>query len=481
MHPLAVQALERYQAAMSLETPTHLHDNAKSTVWRTEFLATLSLAWPLILTNISQILINTTDVLMLGRVGPAALGASAVGTGFVWTAMLFGIGLITASSPMMASALGHRFNAVRDVRRTFRQSLWTVAIITVAIWGILWFSGPLMLLAGQPQRLSDDVGQFVRALQWMVLPGLGIVAIRTFLAAVERPGWTLAIGLGGTLVNGIINYGLIFGNLGLPQLGLVGAGIGSSISTSLTFIALVILIARHPKFRRFHLFGRFWRPDWPRFAQIWRLGLPIAMTMGFEASVFTLAVFLMGYINTASVAAHAIAIQIASMTFQVPLGLAQAVTVRVGLAYGRKDAEGINRAGWAAFALGVSFMTLMAAIIWLIPSTLASLYVDPTLAANGPVIDLAVTFLLVAAVFQIVDGAQVVGAGMLRGLHDTKVPMQYAAFGYWIVGIGVGTGLAFLAGWQGLGIWVGLAAGLGVVSLLMLRRWMARERLGLLP
>ncbi len=453
----------------------------KVEVWHGEFLATIALAGPLILTNISQILINTTDVLMLGRVGPDALGASAVGTGLVWTAMLFGIGLITATSPMMASALGHRFNAVRDVRRTFRQSLWTVALVTAAIWVMLWFTGPLMRLAGQPVRLSEDVGKFVRALQWMVLPGLGIVAIRTFLSALERPGWTLVIGIGGVLVNGLINYGLIFGNFGLPRLGLVGAGIGSSISTSLTFLALVVLITRHRKFRRFHLFGRFWRPDWPRFRQMWRLGLPIAMTMGFEASVFTLAVFLMGYINTASVAAHAIAIQIASMTFQVPLGLGQAVTVRVGLAYGRKDENGIERAGWAAYILGVGFMTIMAVVIWLMPRALASLYVDPSLAANGPVIDLAVTFLLVAAVFQIVDGAQVVGAGMLRGLHDTKVPMQYAAFGYWVVGIGVGTGLAFWAGWQGLGIWIGLAAGLGVVSLLMLRRWLARDRLGLLP
>jgi multidrug resistance protein, MATE family len=448
-----------------------------STPWRNEIVATLALAWPLILTNISQMLINMTDVLLLGRVGPDALGASAVGSGLVIAMMLFGIGLIMASSPMIASEIGRRFNSVRDVRRTVRQSMWAAVSITIPMWILLWFTGPLMKWAGQPDRLADDVGLFVRALQWEILPALLTVALRNFIAALERPIWTLVVGIAGVFVNALVNWALIFGHLGAPPLGLLGAGIGSSLTSLAIFGATVAVIIWHPQFRRYRLLGRFWRPDWQRLRAIWKLGFPISLQLGFEATVFAAAVFLMGYINTASVAAHAVAIQIASMTFMVPMGLAQAATVRVGTAYGRSDPVAIRRAGWAAYGLGVGFMAAMALIIWIMPRTLASLFVDPAMPGNGQVIDIAVGFLGVAAVFQIVDGAQVVGAGMLRGLHDTKMPMLFAAFGYWVIGIGIGTYLAFGAGWDGLGIWVGLAVGLAVVALLMLVRWRDLSRL----
>jgi MATE family multidrug resistance protein len=236
----------------------------------------------------------------------------------------------------------------------------------------------------------------------------------------------------------------------------------------------------HPRFRRYRLFGRFWRADWERFRQIWRLGLPVAVTLALEITIFNAAVFLMGLIDTASIAAHAIAIQIAAFTFMVPMGLGQAVTVRVGLAFGRRDPRGVAIAGWTSFGLGVGFMSLMALVILAIPGPLVSLFLDTADPANARVIDLALSFLLVAAFFQIFDGAQAVGAGMLRGLHDTRVPMVYAAFGYWVFGLATGVGLGFGLGWQGIGLWVGLAAGLAMVSVLMLARWMRREKLGLL-
>jgi MATE family multidrug resistance protein len=179
-----------------------------------------------------------------------------------------------------------------------------------------------------------------------------------------------------------------------------------------------------------------------------------------------------------SVAAHQIALQVAATTFMVPLALGQAATVRVGLAYGRRDADGISRAGWTAFGLGTVFMALMALMMWSFPRDLITLFLDDT-PANATVISLGVSFLLVAALFQIVDGAQVVGAGMLRGLHDARVPMIYALFGYWAIGLGVGVGLAFAMQWRGIGIWAGLASGLGVVAVLMLWRWSRRELLGL--
>jgi MATE family multidrug resistance protein len=187
----------------------------------------------------------------------------------------------------------------------------------------------------------------------------------------------------------------------------------------------------------------------------------------------------MGIIGTASLAAHQIAIQIAALSFMVPMGLAQAVTVRVGRAYGRGDRVGIARAGWTSFAMGVSFMSFMALMMWAMPHQLVSIFLDPADPRNDAVIPLAVAFLGIAAIFQIVDGAQAVGAGMLRGLHDTTVPMIFALFGYWAIGMGTAVALGFGLGWQGVGIWTGLAAGLASVAVLMLWRWSRRERLGL--
>jgi MATE family multidrug resistance protein len=200
--------------------------------------------------------------------------------------------------------------------------------------------------------------------------------------------------------------------------------------------------------------------------------------MGFEGAVFSAAAYLMGLIDANNVAAHAIALQIAALSFMVPMGLGQAATVRVGRALGAGDRLAIGRAGWTAFVLGVGFMSLMALLMWAFPSALVGLFLEAS-AEEGPVMDLAVSFLIIAAAFQIVDGAQVIGAGMLRGLHDTRVPMFFALFGYWVVGLGVGVWLAFDRGWAGVGIWVGLAVGLAFVSALMLGRWMLRGRLGL--
>jgi len=192
-------------------------------------------------------------------------------------------------------------------------------------------------------------------------------------------------------------------------------------------------------------------------------------------------VFLMGLIGTASLAAHQIAIQIASLSFMVPMGIAQAVTVRVGQALGRRDPVAIGRAGWTSFTMGVGFMSLMAVLMWAFPHSLVGIFLDPAEPANAPVISLAVSFLALAALFQIVDGAQAVGAGMLRGLHDTTVPMAYALFGYWVIGLGVAVWLGFGLSWDVVGIWTGLAAGLAVVAVLMITRWMRRDRLGLMP
>jgi MATE family multidrug resistance protein len=447
--------------------------------WRSELRATLSLAWPLILSNLTFALIQATDVVLMGWLGARPLAASALGINLNFAFSLICLGLVTASSPMMATALGARLRSAREVRRTFRQSFWMVGTVTVPVWLVLWNSESIIRALGQEPALARDAQTFLHGYMWSMLPFLLFQAMRNFVSALERPGWVLAISLTGIVMNALLSYALIFGRFGLPALGLFGGGLGSSIVWTLLALMLALVIVTDRQFRRYHLFGRFWRPDWPRYARLWKLGLPIGLAMGFEGGVFSAAAYLMGLINAESVAAHAVALQIAALSFMVPWGLSQAATVRVGLFLGRGDPAGIKRAGWTAWVLGVGFMALMALLIWSIPRELITLFLDDT-PENAPVIALGVSFLAIAAIFQVVDGAQVVGAGMLRGLHDTRTPMIFTFVGYWAIGIGVGAWLAFRRGWQGQGIWAGLAIGLAIVAVLMIWRWSRRERLGLL-
>ena len=448
-------------------------------LWRREVRATLLLAYPLILTNLAQAAIHATDVILLGWVGPRTLAAGALGVNLFNACLIFGLGLVTASAPMMARELGRFRHSVRDVRRTVRQAMWAAVAIVIPFWLILWQAEPILIAFGQDPGLAADAARFVRAVMWGLLPYFFFLILRSFISALEKPLWALIVGGVAVLFNAALNYCLIFGALGFPALGLLGAGIGSALSNLLMFVGLAVVVTRHKSFRRYRLFGRFWRADWERFAQIWRLGLPIAVTLFLEISIFNAAVFLMGLISTAALAAHAIAIQIAALSFMVPLGLSQAVTVRVGLAYRPRDPAGIARAGWTSFALGEGFMALMALLMLTAPHLLVYGFLDESDPRNAEVISLAVSFLAVAALFQIVDGAQAVGAGMLRGLHDTTVPMIYAAVGYWVIGLGGGVALAFGLGWGGIGIWIGLALGLAVVAVLMVARWMRRDALGL--
>jgi MATE family multidrug resistance protein len=456
---------------------------SSSRPWRAEAWASLLLAYPMVLTNLAQSLIHATDVVLLARVGPRTLAAAALGVNLYIFCLIFGMGLMTAAAPMIARERGARPHSVRDVRRTVRQAMWSAALLVLPMWILLWNAKAILVLLGQDPALSADAQSLVRHLMWALLPAFLYLVLRNFLAALERPLWALAVAVAAVTFNLLINTALIFGEpaIGLPPLGLVGAGIGSSLTITLEFLGIAVIVSRHPHFRRYRLFGRFWRADWPRFREVWRLGFPIAITLTLEVGVFNAAVFLMGLIGTASLAAHQIAIQIASLSFMVPMGLAQAVTVRVGHALGRRDPVAIARAGWTSFVIAVAFMTLMAVLMWLLPVRLVSIFLDPADPANATVIPLAVAFLGLAALFQIVDGAQAVGAGMLRGLHDTTVPMIYALFGYWVIGMGTAVWLGFGLDWEGVGIWSGLAAGLAAVSVMMLVRWIRRDRLGLVP
>lgn len=431
----------------------------------------MSLGWPIILTNLAQLAILTTDVILIGRLGPEPLAAGSLSISLYQIVMIFCMGLVSATIPILSTTLGRRRHAVGEVRRTVRQGLWMAALVSVPAWLMLWHADSLLIALGQEPTLARQSLPLMHALQWALLPELGYIVLRSFLASIERPAWTLLVAFGAIAFNAVAGWCLILGHGGFAPLGLRGAGIASAISSALMFAGLALIVVRHPRFRRYHLFGHLAQPDWKRFIELWRLGLPIAVTFTLESLVFYTAVMLMGLISDTALAAHAIAIQIASTTFMVPLGFGQVATIRVGLAAGRGDPLAAGRAGWTAYALGVGFMGIMALIMFLAPHALISLFLDTSAPANQPVVELAVRFLAVAALFQIADGAQTVSAGMLRGLHDTRVPMILAAIGYWLLGVPTGAFLAFRTDLRGVGVWIGLATGLTVVAVLLTLRW----------
>jgi MATE family multidrug resistance protein len=446
--------------------------------WRGEVRAMLSLAWPLMLANVTTQAITATDVLLMGRLGATQLAAATLALNLTYTFNLLLMGLVTASSPLMATALGQRFNAVRDVRRTFRAGLWLMVLSLPPYWFILWHVGSFMRAFGIAEELANQGQTFLRAYMWCTAPWLLFQLFRNFVSALERPRAVLWFSASGIALNAILSWSLIFGHFGLPALGLVGGGLGSTLTWLALSLGFGAYIAADRQFRRFHLFGHWWRFDAQRTLAMIKLGAPIGITMALEMGVFALAAYFMGWLGASAVAAHAIALQISAITFMVPLGLGQAATVRVGLALGRGAEAGITRAGWTAWTMGVGFMGLMAICMWTFPRQLVTLFLEDV-PANAAVIALAISFLRVAAAFQLVDGAQVIGAGMLRGLHDTRWPLIFALVGYWIVGLGISVWLGFGIDWKGVGIWIGLACGLAVVAVLMLSRWLMRDSLGL--
>lgn len=462
-----------------MNSATSRQGAAGAVLWRREILATLTLGLPLVGAQLAQIAINTTDVLMIGWLGAEELAAAVLAFNLFILIWFFGMGTVQAVIPLAAKARGKR--AARDLRRAVRMGLWVVTLYCLPVWVVLWNTEMILIYLGQDPEISAMAAVYMRVLQWSMLPSLCIMALRGFLTVMERTQFVLWATIGGAVLNAILDYVLIFGHFGAPRMELVGAGIASFGTSLATFLLLAVYVSRQRQLRRYAVFGRIWRSDWPVFFQIVRLGWPIGATIVAESSLFTASAIMMGWLGTIPLAAHGIALQIAAITFMVPVGFSQAGMTRVGLAAGKGDIEGIGRSGWAALALTLIFMGCAAVVFWTMPEPLVSLFLDFDNPQATPVLALAATYLGVAAVFQLVDGAQIIGASNLRGLGDTKVPLYYALFGYWVVGITLSYGLGFGAGMEGVGIWWGLAGGLAVVGVLANVRFARRQELGLVP
>jgi MATE family multidrug resistance protein len=447
--------------------------------WPGEFAATLRLSWPLAAANLLQMLTYAVDVIFIARLGEAQLAASALAVALFGLVLWAMSGLTGAVAPVIAADLGARAPALRPVRRGIRMALWLALMSGTLGMGLCLLLGPLMRATGQDAQIVGLANEYNTVIVWSLVPMLFNNVLRSFVSALDRPILATLITAAGIGVNALANYAFIFGHLGAPELGLKGAGVATIITALATLAAYIAAIRLDPRLHRYRIFGRWWAPDWERFRQIVRIGTPIALTITAEAGIFGAAAFLMGNIGTAQLAAHTVALQIAALAFQVPFGVGQAATIRVGYFYGARDPEGMKRAGWAAIAIGTGFMGLTALAMIVAPRYLLAIYVDPWDPANAVLIGYALTYIVIAAAFQLFDGMQAVAAGALRGLQDTRVPMWIAAFAYWVPGIGTSVVLGFLTPLEGVGVWIGLATGLTVAAALLIWRWTARDRLGL--
>ena len=447
--------------------------------WRAELGATLRLSWPLAAANLLQMLTYAIDVIFIARLGEDQLAASALAIALFGLVLWALSGLTGAVAPVAAAELGERAPALRPVRRSVRMALWLAVFSGVAGIGICLLLGPLMHVTGQQAQITALAIEYNSLLVLSLVPMLFNNVLRSFVSTLDRPIFATAITGGGIFVNALANYAFIFGNLGAPELGLQGAAVATILTTLTTLAAYVVAIRLDPRLHRYRVFGRWWSPDWPRLLHIVRIGTPIALTITAEAGIFGAAAFLMGNIGASQLAAHTVALQIAALAFQVPFGVGQAATIRVGYFYGARDPDGMKRAGWTAIVVGTGFMAFTALLMIVIPKPLIAIYVDPWDPKNAVLVGFALQYIVIAAAFQLFDGMQAVAAGALRGLQDTRIPMWIAAFAYWVPGIGTALALGFYTPLEGVGVWIGLATGLTVAAALLGWRWHRREALGL--
>lgn len=449
--------------------------------FRVELAAIVRLAGPLALANLLQMAVYAVDVIFVARLGPEPLAAASLAVA-VFGAMMWGFhGLTGGAAPLIAAELGRGRHALREVRRTVRMGLW----LSLGCWAlgtlICLLAEPLMLATGQDAGISALAGSFIILLSLSIAPTIAAGVLRTFVAALGRPILATAITALSILVNALGNWVFVFGNLGAPAMGLDGSALSTILTALVTLAAYAVAIRADRRLRRYHLFGRWWRPEWARLRQIVRIGAPIALTVIAEGGLFNSAAFLMGLIGTAQLAAHTIALQVAAFAFQIPFGISQAATIRVGYHDGAGNREAAGLAGWAAVASCLGFQCAASALMLLAPHWLIRAYIDPADSANAAVVGFAVQLLVVGAAFQLFDGVQAVAAGALRGLQDTRAPMWIAIGGYWLVGFTTSWALGLHTRLSALGVWIGLAAGLVVVAGALLWRWNRREHLGLLP
>jgi MATE family multidrug resistance protein len=425
----------------------------------------LRLAVPVVTVQVGMMAMGVVDTIMVGHVSAQALAAVALGNLFFFSLAVFGMGTLMVLDPVVAQAVGAGDDPA--VARAVQRGCIMALLLAIPASVLLTLAAPLFSLARQPAEVIPLAARYSVLTAPGVLPFFLFIVFRQSLQALGRTGPIVRAILAANLVNALLNWILIFGHLGFPALGVAGSAWATTVSRGLLVLGLWLGARRQLAPLVYPVRPETWQ--WKPLRRMLRLGAPIGAQHVLEFGAFAVVALMMGWIGTREMAGHQIAINLAALTFMVPLGVGDAASVLVGRAVGRGDTLGTRAAARAAFACGAGFMSLTAAAFLTGPGALARLYTrDPE------VIAVAVMLIRIAGVFQVFDGLQVVGAGILRGLGDTRAPMLICLLGYWLLGIPMSVYLGFVAGLGPAGLWWGLVLGLAVVAILLLARVRSR-------
>ena len=426
---------------------------------------------PLILSNLAQFAIHITDTVMLGWYDVTALAAATIAGTLFFVIFIVGAGFSQAVTPLVAAAAEEDDDV--QVRRVTRMGLWLSIFYGLAVTIPFFWAEEILIAIGQEAEVARLADIYLQIVIWQMIPALIVMTLKAFLAAMEHTAIILWATIGTAVLNGFINYALIFGNWGMPELGIKGAAMASLTVNLITVLILMVYITR--VLPQFELFKNFWRSDSEILKRVFRLGWPIGLTSLAEGGLFSASAVMMGWIGAIELAAHGVAIQLASLTFMVHIGFSQAATVRAGRALGRRDELSLRRGGITAIGMSALFAVLTSVVFLAVPETLVSLFIDPNEPERANLLRIGASLIMVAALFQLVDGLQVLALGLLRGVQDTTVPMVMATISYWVIGLPVSYLLAFTFGFGAVGLWLGLVIGLAVAAVLLLWRFWGRS------
>lgn len=426
------------------------------------------LGLPLVGGHVAQFAITLTDTVMLGWYGVEELAAVTLAGSYFFVLFLLGAGFGSAVMPLVASASAAEDEA--SIRRYTRMGLWLSVLFSTLIMPLFIWSGPILRTLGQEEIVATKAAAYLLIAGWGMYPALLVWVLKSYLAALERTQIVLWITVLAAVVNGLVNYVLIFGHLGAPEMGIAGAAV-ASIATQVVSLGAVLIYALMV-LPQHNLLQRFWRPDWEMLKQVFRLGMPIGFTSLAESSLFSATAVMMGWLGAVPLAAHGIALQLAAVAFMLHLGLSNAATVRAGNAAGRKDRLHLKRGALVAHLMSLAIAAVGITLFLVIPDPLMSLFLERDNPARNEILAIGAGLLVVAALFQTADGAQVIALGVLRGVQDTTIPMIIAVLSYWVIGLPMSYVLGFVVGWGGIGVWLGLVGGLSAAAgLLMIRFW----------
>ncbi len=432
-----------------------------------EVRSMLRLALPIIIAQVAQNAMSFVDTVMAGRLGGVSLAGIALGSSIFMIIFLLSLGILLSVNPMVSQAYGAGDDAL--IGRTTRQGMLLALFLYVPIWLVLQNANLFLTRIGQDPDVVVLAAGYLKALSWGMLPILWLVVLRAMLEGLSRPLPVTIITLVGVGLNIPTNYTFMFGHFGVPRMGVIGTGWATSLVHLAMFLMTAWYVRRH--FARYQIFAGIRRIDWAFMGELLKIGLPIGAALGAEAGMFSMSTILMGIVGTQEQAAHSIALQSTSVVFMVPLGLSTATAVRVGQAWGAGKPLNARRSGYVGMGLSILFMSMCAFCFWQFPEAIISLYLNLDDPVNSPLIPITARFLSIAAMFQIFDGLQVSAAGALRGLKDTRATMLIALLSYWLVGISSAVLLTFVFNFGGVGLWLGLVAGLVLASVLLVLRF----------